>query len=718
MKEQESVLSCVRPLAAAIAAALLLSGCKTGPADAPPRSVPDIVEPSDDAGSGEQYPADDDSGKNEGEVIEDYPAEPAFQHASFEFCCGNFNTYQEHGFGATGDFVRLNGGQWGADIQGVIGERAFASYGESFATEGGASEFMQWSAVGSVVTPEFTIGSRYINFLIGGGNNPYSGKNATAAVLRVDGVVARHAVGANEDNVLAWQSWDVSALKGRRAVIEFIDNHHDDGSDASLPYIIADEFRAADKAAVEPAEDSVVTNNIPAPAAGRLKMGDPNPYYENGTYQLFYLHDEGHHPWYLSQTQDLLSFSSPELVLPAGEAGDAQDNWTGSGSVIADGAGGYRLFYTGHNQTITPVEAVMQAKSDGDSLTQWTKAPELTFSGSNGYSTYDFRDPWVFYNDTAGEYWMLLTSRYSDQTSSDQAAIGLYTSPDLDQWQAQAPLYTENSPLNLEVPDLLSLDGGEYLIYSDQRDASRQVRHLVPDAAGTGWEYPAFDALDGKGFYAGRTAGPATEKLLFGWVPHKLGRTDAGLSRWGGDIVAHQLKTNSTGELVVQLPDKLTTGLAAPATTTIDWQRGDVSASGNNVTITGDGAFTQEPATDVVRLHMQLTQLPTNSHFGLQFRDPVTEKMAEVNFDPVNNRVGFHFENGEQNPQAPWVGVPLDQWSTIDLDVVLHPVLEYGVVYINDYRALTFRFYGLENYSVGVFSLSGIEVNALERFQQ
>ncbi len=642
-------------------------------------------------------------------------ANPEQNLAGFEFCCGQFNTYQEHGFGATGDFIRLNGGQWGADIQGVIGERAFASYGESFTEDGGTSAFMAWSAVGRVVTPEFTIGSRYINFLIGGGNNPYSGQNATAVVLRVEGVIARHAVGANADNILAWQSWDVSALKGRRAVIEFIDNHQDDDSDTSLPYIIADEFRAAEKAAVEPTADSVVTNNIPAPAVDRLKMGDPNPYYDGSTstYQVFYLHDEGHHPWYLSQTEDLLNFSSPELVLSAGEAGDAQDNWTGSGSVIADGAGGYRLFYTGHNQTITPVEAVMQAKSEGGSLTQWTKAPELTFAGTSGYSNYDFRDPWVFYNEIESQYWMLLTSRYNDQ-----AAIALYTSTDLNSWQPQAPLYTEASPLNLEVPDLLRLDSGEFLIYSDQRDASRQVRHLVPDTAGTGWVYPAYDALDGKGFYAGRTAGPATEKLLFGWVPHKLGRTDAGLSRWGGDLVVHQLKTNDLGDLVVQLPAKLEAGLATPASASVDWQSGNVTDNGSSLTITGDGAFTRGPVNGVTRIQMQLTQMPIDANFGLQFRDPATEQTAFITFDPVNNHVGFHFENDVNNPQAPWVEVPLDQWSTIELDVVLNPDLEYGVVYINNYRALTFRFYGLEKYSAGVFSRSGLQVDLLERFTQ
>jgi hypothetical protein len=34
-------------------------------------------------------------------------------------------------------------------------------------------------------------------------------------------------------------------------------------------------------------------------------IGDPNPYYENGVYSIFYLKNEGRHPWWMSQTSDL-----------------------------------------------------------------------------------------------------------------------------------------------------------------------------------------------------------------------------------------------------------------------------------------------------------------------------------------------------------------------------------------------------------------------------
>ncbi|MFT4787472.1 MAG: hypothetical protein ACI95X_000274, partial [Paraglaciecola sp.] len=48
--------------------------------------------------------------------------------AGFEFCCGNFVTYEAHEFTEiTGDFANLDGGFWGAAIEGHIGERVFSS---------------------------------------------------------------------------------------------------------------------------------------------------------------------------------------------------------------------------------------------------------------------------------------------------------------------------------------------------------------------------------------------------------------------------------------------------------------------------------------------------------------------------------------------------------------------------------------------------------------
>jgi len=75
------------------------------------------------------------------------------------------------------------------------------------------------AAKGSLTSPEFTITEPYITFLIAGGD--YPGK--TAAQLVVDGKVLREAVGKRSLRCQA-ALWDVTELKGKKALIRLLDD--------------------------------------------------------------------------------------------------------------------------------------------------------------------------------------------------------------------------------------------------------------------------------------------------------------------------------------------------------------------------------------------------------------------------------------------------------------------------------------------------------------
>ncbi|GGJ43493.1 glycoside hydrolase family 32 protein [Deinococcus roseus] len=76
------------------------------------------------------------------------------------------------------------------------------------------------STTGTLTSPDFVIGKPYISFLIGGGNHP----GETAFNLIVDGKVVRSATGQNEE-LLRWNAFDVTALQGKTARLQIVDTH-------------------------------------------------------------------------------------------------------------------------------------------------------------------------------------------------------------------------------------------------------------------------------------------------------------------------------------------------------------------------------------------------------------------------------------------------------------------------------------------------------------
>jgi fructan beta-fructosidase len=77
-------------------------------------------------------------------------------------------------------------------------------------------------ATGTLTLPAFIIERPYINFLIGGGG--WAGK--TCVNLVIDGIVMRTATGDNTERGgsenLGWKTWDVTALIGKSATLQFI----------------------------------------------------------------------------------------------------------------------------------------------------------------------------------------------------------------------------------------------------------------------------------------------------------------------------------------------------------------------------------------------------------------------------------------------------------------------------------------------------------------
>lgn len=73
------------------------------------------------------------------------------------------------------------------------------------------------NSTGTLTSPQFDISKPFLNFLIGGGS-----KKETRMDLVVDGKVVRSASG-NDNERLAWRSWDVSAFTGQKGKLKIVD---------------------------------------------------------------------------------------------------------------------------------------------------------------------------------------------------------------------------------------------------------------------------------------------------------------------------------------------------------------------------------------------------------------------------------------------------------------------------------------------------------------
>jgi sucrose-6-phosphate hydrolase SacC (GH32 family) len=91
-------------------------------------------------------------------------------------------------------------------------------------------------AQGTLTSPLFEITAKHLSFLIGGGAH-----EQTRVDLLVDGKAVRTARGRERER-LAWQSWDVSELRGKKAEIQVIDKHSGGWGHINLDHILlADE---------------------------------------------------------------------------------------------------------------------------------------------------------------------------------------------------------------------------------------------------------------------------------------------------------------------------------------------------------------------------------------------------------------------------------------------------------------------------------------------
>lgn len=213
----------------------------------------------------------------------------------------------------------------------------------------------------------------------------------------------------------------------------------------------------------------------------------------------------------------------PDAFGPSEVGFDNLAIWTGS---IVKHEGLWHMFYTGVNkETRERVQAIGHATSH-DLMTWDRVSDEPILRADNRYgllgNSHDgcehFRDPWVFKHD--GMWHMTVTAT----TPDGWGTVAHATSHDLHEWMLQAPLVHDSKLKQLEVTEVVQVDGAWQLIFC--MTPTDVLREGAPVGFGT-FSAPAesptgpFDldklSLFGDQVYAGRVVQFNGEWLLLGF---------------------------------------------------------------------------------------------------------------------------------------------------------------------------------------------------------
>lgn len=175
---------------------------------------------------------------------------------------------------------------------------------------------------------------------------------------------------------------------------------------------------------------------------------------------------------------DLVDWTYHGRAFEAGDAGDFDETATWTGSLVRGQDGLWRMFYTG-SRFLAPdshanIETIGVATSPD--LFHWTKQPGPVCQadprwyetlGMSSWPEEAWRDPWVFAAADGAGWHMLITARSKDGDALDRGVIGHATSKDLAVWSVQPPLSRTGAGFaHLEVPQIVTIDGGIHLLFS------------------------------------------------------------------------------------------------------------------------------------------------------------------------------------------------------------------------------------------------------------
>ncbi len=445
-------------------------------------------------------------------------------------------------------------------------------------------------------------------------------------------------------------------------------------------------------------------------------VGDVIPFYWEGQYHAFYLKaplppkrkGADGTPYAHLVSRDLAHWDEWPLVIEPGGPGTPDEVSCFTGSVI-EKDGLFHLFYTGYPGRDKPQTICRATSRDLRTWEKDTRNPIFS-ADTRWYETIDWRDPFPFWNEEAGEYWMLLAAREIDGPVNRRGCIALVTSPDLERWEVQAPFWAPRLYFTHECPDLFRWGDNWVLVYSTFSE--RMVTHYRTSRSLAGpWVAPTNDTFDGRAFYAAKTASDGNRRFIFGWNPTREGETDSGRWEWAGNMVVHELTSQEDGRLTVRVPTEVERLLPNTKPLSFQPQGGNWQTQAETFNATCTDGFAASLLADLpncCQINCTLSCSPETRSCGLLLRaDPQLESYYQVRWEPGRRRIVF--DRWPRPGDEPFMlERPLEPMTT-GKSLTFKVLIDGTAVtaYINDTLALSCRMYDHPTGQLGLFVAEG-----------
>ncbi len=354
-------------------------------------------------------------------------------------------------------------------------------------------------------------------------------------------------------------------------------------------------------------------------------VGDCMPFFHDGTFHLYYLQDENHHQakgglgghqWSHASSRDLIHWQHHPMAIPCTEV------WEGSictGSTFYHNGTFYGYYAT---RTLDRTEKLSLAISQ-DGITFEKTLPNPFATPTAGYSPKHYRDPFVFQDETNGEFHMLVTAEVEDYRLYKRGGcLVRLTSPDLKNWTVAEPFIIPGDYDAVpECPDYFHWNDWYYLVFSL---AGKAHYRMSKNPMGP-WLRPAVDVFDDSNvaMVMKTAAFTGNRRIGVAYLACHKDNKDNGQRLYAGHTLFREIIQHQDGTLGTKFPKEMVPASGSNLTLAYKPLTQGVSTHANTITLhadEGQEAAIVENVPQNVRITLNVKPKAKSADFGLWLR--------------------------------------------------------------------------------------------------